>query len=115
MASRSGITQHAVRKAHPLRRWVALGTPVALAAARAGWRARLRRALPVLDGTRFAPVEKPVRVQRDRWGTAHIAGETLLDVYTAQGYVHGQDRLWQLELQRRMAFGTLSELFGPLT
>lgn len=57
----------------------------------------------------------PVEVRRDRWGIPHIYAENQLDLFFAQGYVHAQDRLWQMELNRRVAAGRLSELFGTRT
>ena len=52
---------------------------------------------------------------RDRWGIPHIYAENLHDLFFAQGFVHAQDRLWQMELNRRVAQGRLSELFGKVT
>jgi penicillin amidase len=49
---------------------------------------------------------------RDRWGVSHIYAENLHDVSFAMGYAQAQDRLWQMEFNRRAALGTLSELVG---
>ncbi len=57
-------------------------------------------------------VSGPVTINRDRDGAVHIVASDDNDAFFAVGYAHAQDRLWQLELQRRMARGTLSELFG---
>lgn len=54
----------------------------------------------------------PVSLVRDEHGVPHIRAASDSDAYFAIGYAHAQDRLWQLELQRRMARGRLSELFG---
>ena len=54
-----------------------------------------------------------VRVVRDRWGVPHIYARNLDDLFMAQGFVIAQDRLWQMELARRLAQGRLSELIGP--
>lgn len=103
------------RGPHSLR-WAALGAaPLAVAAVGAGVRARMRRALPVVDGPLAGPVRAPVRVVRDRWGIPHLQAADLLDLFTAQGMVHAQDRLWQIDFQRHLAQGRLSELFGPIT
>ena len=51
-------------------------------------------------------------IERDDHGVPHITAGTDVDAYFAVGYAHGQDRLWQLELQRRMVQGRLSEIFG---
>ena len=53
-----------------------------------------------------------VTVHFDENGVPHINAETQKDAYTALGYVHAQDRLWQMELIRRIAPGSLSEIFG---
>ncbi|MEZ4770305.1 MAG: penicillin acylase family protein [Caldilineales bacterium] len=55
----------------------------------------------------------PVEIVRDRWGVAHIYAQTARDAYLAQGYVHAQDRLFQLEYSRLLARGTLAEALGP--
>ncbi len=57
----------------------------------------------------------PVTVIRDRFGVPHIHAENDHDLYFAQGYVHAQDRLFQMDLERRVARGELSELFGEAT
>ena len=51
-------------------------------------------------------------VYRDSWGVPHIYAENEEDLFFAQGYVQAQDRLWQMELHRRMGSGTLAEAFG---
>ena len=53
-----------------------------------------------------------VVVNFDDNGVPHINAQSKKDAYTALGYVHAQDRLWQMELIRRIAPGRLSELFG---
>ena len=53
-----------------------------------------------------------VIVHFDQNGVPHINAQTQKDAYTALGYVHAQDRLWQMELIRRIAPGSLSEIFG---
>lgn len=86
------------------------------AAAMAGLRAFLRRFLPQTEGNlRLPGLHGPVEVLRDRWGTPHIYAEDEDDLFFAQGYVHAQDRLWQMELQRRMGAGRLSEVLGEVT
>ncbi|MEE8353986.1 MAG: penicillin acylase family protein, partial [Dehalococcoidales bacterium] len=72
-----------------------------------------RRGLPKVNGRlRAAGLEKSVAVIRDRWGCPHVNARTEHDVWFAQGFCHGQDRLWQLERTRRFARGTLSEILG---
>ncbi len=53
-----------------------------------------------------------VKVLYDAYGIPHIYGESETDAFRALGYVHAQDRLWQMELLRRVAVGGLSEVFG---
>lgn len=55
-----------------------------------------------------------VEVIRDKWGIPHIYADNDHDLFFAQGFVQAQDRLWQMEINRRTAKGTLSELFGEL-
>ncbi|MBE9489599.1 MAG: penicillin acylase family protein [Bacteroidetes bacterium] len=60
----------------------------------------------------LANIENKTTVYYDDYGIPHIYAENQLDAMTALGYVHAQDRLWQMELLRRIAPGRLSELFG---
>ncbi len=76
----------------------------------------LRRFLPQTEGTITVPgLEEPVEILRDRWGVPHIYARSEHDLFFAQGYVHAQERLWQMELQRRLGSGRLSEIFGEAT
>ncbi|HEX9370916.1 MAG TPA: penicillin acylase family protein, partial [Roseiflexaceae bacterium] len=80
-----------------------------------GLLAALRRSLPRTSGTLELPgLEAPVQVLRDRWGVPHIYARSNADLFMAQGYVHAQDRLWQMEFQRRTGYGQLAEIFGPV-
>jgi penicillin amidase len=58
-------------------------------------------------------LRQPVEIVRDRWGIAHIYARNEHDLFLAQGYVVAGDRLFQLELWRRQALGTLAEIQGP--
>ena len=74
----------------------------------------LRRSLPPSGGRlTIEGLAAPVEVIRDRWGVAHVYAQHEADLFAAQGYVQAQDRLWQMELYRRAARGTLSEVIGP--
>jgi penicillin G amidase len=74
-----------------------------------------RRPLPQVDGRISLPgLKQPVEVVRDRWGVPHLYAASVEDVLFAQGYVHAQDRLWQMELNRRVGHGRLSEAFGTI-
>jgi len=73
----------------------------------------MRRSLPVLDGTAPLPgLAAPVTVARDALGVPTIRGATRVDVARALGYVHAQDRFFQMDLLRRRSAGELAELFG---
>lgn len=58
-------------------------------------------------------LEQPVEIRRDRWGIAHIYARTEHDLFFAQGFNVARDRLFQLELWRRQATGTMAEIRGP--
>jgi len=92
---------------------VALGALAGLGGAAA--LAALRRPLPRTSGQLALPgLAAPVQVVRDRWGVPHIYARTTSDLFMAQGFVHAQDRLWQMELQRRTGHGRLAEIFGEI-
>jgi len=57
-------------------------------------------------------IENETQVYFDDFGIPHIYAENNLDAMTSLGYVHAQDRLWQMELMKRIAPGRLSEIFG---
>lgn len=83
-----------------------------LLAAGFGWW-QVRRSLPQLDGTaNVAGLGAPVRVERDALGTPTVTGQTRRDVARATGFLHAQDRFFQMDLLRRRAAGELAELFG---
>lgn len=72
--------------------------------------------LPPGHMTLTAPgLSAPVSIVRDAHGVPSIDAKTDADAFYAIGYVHAQDRLWQLEMQRRMIHGELSEAFGKAT
>ncbi|MFN4201702.1 MAG: penicillin acylase family protein [Tabrizicola sp.] len=60
-------------------------------------------------------ISAPVEIVRNNDSVPHIFGQTDEDVFFALGFVHAQDRLWQMTMLRRTAQGRLSELFGPAT
>jgi penicillin amidase len=74
----------------------------------------LLQSLPKVDGeARLPGLQAPAEILRDRYGIPHIFAASLEDASFALGYAHAQDRLWQLEMNRRIAAGRLSEIFGP--
>jgi penicillin G amidase len=71
------------------------------------------RPLPQTDGTiQVAGLSAPVTVTRDKGGVAHISAQTEADLFFAQGFVTAQDRLWQMDFNRRVGSGRLSEVLG---
>jgi penicillin G amidase len=72
-----------------------------------------RAAVPQLDGTvSVRGLAAPVTVTRDGHGVPTIEAASLEDLFFAQGYVHAQDRLWQMDVIRRYAGGEISEILG---
>jgi penicillin G amidase len=84
----------------------------ALAVASGGLALWLRRSPRAERSVQVPGLHSGVEVLRDRWGVPHIYAQSTADLFFAQGYVHAQDRLWQMELQRRLASGRLSEVVG---
>ena len=75
--------------------------------------AYLQTTKPIYEGEiSLKNISKETTVYFDDYGVPHIYANTQKDAITALGYVHAQDRLWQMELLRRIAPGRLSELFG---
>jgi penicillin amidase len=75
-------------------------------AARGDWHhAATPQALPGL--------QSPAQITRDVYGIAHIEAANAHDLFFLQGYVHAEDRLFQMDVSRRQASGTLAELLGP--
>jgi len=96
-----------------LARVIAVVIVVAALAIGAAWLA-LRGSLPRYDGRVAAPeLSAPVTVERDALGTVTLHGENRRDVTFALGYVHAQERFFEMDLLRRRAAGELAELFGP--
>ncbi|MEM7122726.1 MAG: penicillin acylase family protein [Pseudomonadota bacterium] len=86
---------------------------VALVAVAAGW---MWYSLPQLDGT--VAVDGPadtIQIQRDAHGVPHIFAATPADAYFGLGFVHAQDRMFQMEQQRMVAQGRLSSVMGSAT
>ena len=72
-----------------------------------------RTRLPKIDGKlSISGLKEDVEIIRDELGIAHIYANNINDLMFAQGYVHAQDRLFQMELNRKVARGTLSEIIG---
>jgi penicillin G amidase len=74
----------------------------------------LRKSLPKTEGTLTVPgIGAAVDVYRDDAGIPHILASNEADAYFAAGFVHAQDRLWQMDLGRRYGQGRLAEILGP--
>jgi penicillin G amidase len=85
---------------------------VALVVATVAW-LWLQESLPKIDGEIVVPgARAQIEVLRDADGIPHIFAKSDRDAWFAMGYVHAQDRLWQMEFQRRIAQGRLSEFLG---
>jgi penicillin amidase len=79
----------------------------------AQWLDSARARLAQIDGRLAVPgLDSAVEVRRDRWGVPHIYARTRHDLFFAQGFVVGQDRLWQVDMWRRQGEGRLSEVLG---
>lgn len=101
------VTRSRFRRAAPF----AL-TGIALLAALSIRRYR-RTARPLQSSARSVQGPRArLEIVRDRWGTPHIRAGSIEDALFGQGFVHAQDRLWQMDLNRRAASGRLSELVG---
>jgi penicillin amidase len=73
----------------------------------------VRRPFPDYDGSVSLPrLADQVDVYRDDHGIPHIYADTAQDLFRAQGYVHAQDRFWEMDFRRHVTSGRLSELFG---
>ncbi len=93
--------------------WGVLVVVVLASALVAGGTIFVQRTLPITSGTLSVPsLERTVSVVRDQWGVPYITAATQHDLFFAQGYVTAQDRLFQMEFNRRVAGGALSEIFG---
>lgn len=76
-------------------------------------RRQITLAWPQTNGTlQLAGLQDKVTVIRDKRGIPHIYASSAHDLFMAQGFVHAQDRFWQMEFWRRIGEGRLSELFG---
>jgi len=97
-------------------RWIAgiiAGIVVLAAVGLSGGYFWLRGSLPQIAGeTTVAGLSAPVEITRDANGIPHIYGKTEADGWFGLGYAHAQDRLWQMEFNRRIGAGRLSEILG---
>ncbi|HEX6757623.1 MAG TPA: penicillin acylase family protein, partial [Propionibacteriaceae bacterium] len=76
--------------------------------------ATVRKSFPETSGRLMVPgLKGQVEVLRDSYGVPHIYADNPEDLFEAQGYVHAQDRFFEMDFRRHLAAGRLSELFGP--
>ncbi|HJQ21432.1 MAG TPA: penicillin acylase family protein [Gemmatimonadaceae bacterium] len=93
---------------------LALSSPLAAQRSTPELEQLARERLAQLDGQLVVPgLDSAVEVRRDRWGVPHIFAKTERDLFFAQGFVAAQDRLFQMDLWRRIGEGRLAEVFGP--
>jgi penicillin amidase len=91
------------------RRWVAAAAVPLLALVGL---AEAQTSTPASTTLKVGGLEQPVEILRDRWGIAHIYAQTEHDLFFAQGYNAARDRLFQFEIWRRQATGTVAEILG---
>src|SRR5690242_427602 len=73
----------------------------------------ITRSFPQTSGTlKLSGLSAPVTVARDSAGVPQLTARTADDLFRAQGYVHAQDRFWEMDFRRHVTSGRLSELFG---
>jgi penicillin amidase len=93
---------------------LALLLAVVVAAVALAYHVIFRRPLPRLSGLiTVEGLDGVVEIRRDARGIPSVRATTRRDAWLAVGLLHGQDRLWQMEVQRRLAAGRLSEVVGP--
>ena len=74
----------------------------------------VRRSFPQTTGELSLPgLESSVSVLRDEYGVAHVYADNAHDLFMAQGFVHAQDRFWEMDFRRHVTAGRTAELFGP--
>lgn len=97
-------------------KWIAIVLGVVLVLGVIAGVVTVRRSYPDASGEIDVPgLAASVEVIRDDYGIAHIYGENLNDIYFAQGYVHAQDRFFEMDFRRHVTSGRLSEIFGAAT
>src|SRR6476620_3920356 len=105
------------RRSHKMEKYALFGGAVSAGLLASGaaaiWHRLARRPLPKVSGTIAVPeLRGKVSVRRDRWGVPHIESAEREDLFFAQGYCNGQDRLWQMDFYRRVVEGRVAEMAG---
>jgi penicillin G amidase len=97
-------------------RWILIALVLLLLIGGGGGYLWLRSALPQTTGTIQVPgISAQVEIIRDADAVPHIRAQTEADAFFGLGYAHSQDRLWQMEFQRRIGNARLSEIGGAST
>ncbi|AVT28849.1 penicillin acylase family protein [Plantactinospora sp. BC1] len=108
------ISATALRRIRRVGLWSAVVAVVVAMAASGFALWSVRHPFPTTDGElRLAVLTAPVTVLRDGNGIPQIYAENEDDLFRAQGYVHAQDRFWEMDLRRHITAGRLAEMFGP--
>lgn len=98
------------------KRWLRLSgiglLSLAKAAGRSAYNRTARKLAVTRQRLRLEGLQAEVTVYRDERGVPHVEAKSLTDVYRAQGYVTAQDRLWQMDMSRRLVSGQLAEILG---
>ncbi|HEY3310051.1 MAG TPA: penicillin acylase family protein [Anaerolineales bacterium] len=95
--------------------WASVGIFILLLAILGGLAGNrmVKASFPQTDGEiKLAGLQGPVRVTRDKMGIPHIYATTMHDMFMAQGFIHAQDRFWQMDFWRHIGSGRLAEMFG---
>ena len=97
-------------------KWLGLGLLVLAVAAGGLGVYTVRRSFPQASGTLKVPgLQAAVEVYRDAAGVPHLYADNPHDLFMAQGYIHAQDRFYQMDFWRHQTAGRLSELYGSST
>lgn len=96
-------------------KWLFIGILVLVTGAAITIYLTFRASLPMLDGNiASSTITNDVLLERDENGNATLSAENRLDLAYATGFIHAQERFFQIDLTRRMAAGELAEIFGPI-
>jgi len=72
-----------------------------------------RLSKPIMNDQVFVEgIKSPVQILTDKWGVPHVSAQNEEDLIFACGYLHAKDRMWQMDVMRRLGSGRLSEIFG---
>jgi penicillin amidase len=109
----SPVRKRRLRRWHKVLLWLFAGAMVLVlvAAGLVVW--SVRRVFPEYGGTLTLPgLSAAVTVYRDEYGVPQVYASTETDLFKAQGYLHAQDRFWEMDVRRHLTSGRLAEMFG---